>query len=463
MRAGYSIYRPVGRVYGGRRVRMYEPRDRTIGRILADKAERIPDQVFLVFEGREWTYAQLDAVTNGFAEGFRRLGVERGQHIALVLGNCPEILFAIWGLGKLGAVAVPLNTAAKGDVLDYLVSQSDSVMVCPDAQRHDRVVAAAALAPQRPTVVDFDTLASFADITADRPAGWEEIRSGDPHLLMYTSGTTGPSKGVISPHSQGHVVGLQMVTHCRYTSDDRLFTCLPLFHANALWFSVYAALWAEATLIVSPGFSARRFWQDIRDSGATEFNALGAMANIIWQQPPSELDRQHSVRTALGGAAVHRSRAAIPRSVRHQSHFGVRHDREHRADGARRRRTALQGVLCRTRPRQRRHPGGGRPRPSRSPSARSVRSSSGPTIPAPSCSVTTACRKPPPRPPGACGSTPAIAAGSTRTAYLYFSDRKKEAIRRRGENISAYEVEVGARQPPGSAGGRGRAGAVRTR
>ena len=88
-------------------MRMYEPRDRTIGRILADKAERIPDQVFLVFEGREWTYAQLDAVTNGFAEGFRRLGVERGQHVALVLGNCPEILFAIWGLGKLGAVAAP--------------------------------------------------------------------------------------------------------------------------------------------------------------------------------------------------------------------------------------------------------------------------------------------------------------------------------------------------------------------
>src|SRR5262249_19662352 len=106
-------------------------------------------------------------------------------------------------------------------------------------------------------------------------------------------------KGVICPHSQGHAVGLQMAIHCRYTSDDRLFTCLPLFHANALWFSVYAALWAEATLIVSPGFSARRFWQDIRDSRATEFNALGATANIRWQQPPSELARQHCVRTAM--------------------------------------------------------------------------------------------------------------------------------------------------------------------
>ncbi len=422
-------------------MRMYEPRDRTIGRILADKAERIPDRVFLVFEGREWTYAQLDAVTNGFAEGFRRLGVERGQHVALVLGNCPEILFAIWGLGKLGAVAAPLNTAAKGDVLDYLVSQSDSVMVCPDAQRHDRIVAAAALAPQRPTVVDFDTLASFADITADRPAGWEEIRSGDPHLLMYTSGTTGPSKGVICPHSQGHVVGLQMVTHCRYTSDDRLFTCLPLFHANALWFSVYAALWAEATLIVSPGFSARRFWQDIRDSGATEFNALGAMANIIWQQPPSELDRQHSVRTAL----------VVPLSTDLAQRFRDRYGIKVTSVYAMTENTALT-VLGVDEPH------------SKASSAGPVRDN---------VDIRVVDDHDHPVPIGEIGEIvirtadpgafmlgyyrmPETTAESTRglwfhtgdrgwldeDAYLYFSDRKKEAIRRRGENISAYEVEV---------------------
>ena len=258
---------------------------------------------------------------------------------------------------------------------------------------------------------------------------------------MYTSGTTGPSKGVISPHSQGHVVGLQMVTHCRYTSDDRLFTCLPLFHANALWFSVYAALWAEATLIMSPGFSARRFWQDIRDSGATEFNALGAMANIIWQQPPSELDRQHSVRTAL----------VVPLSTDLAQRFRDRYGIKVTSVYAMTENTALT-VLGVDEPH------------SKASSAGPVRDN---------VDIRVVDDHDHPLPTGEIGEIvirtddpgafmlgyygmPETTAEATRglwfhtgdrgwldeDSYLYFSNRKKEAIRRRGENISAYEVEV---------------------
>ncbi len=82
-----------------------------------------------------------------------------------------------------------------------------------------------------------------------------------------------------------------MALNCEYRPDDVLYTCLPLFHGNAIWYTVHAALWADASVALYPRFSARAFWQQIRESGATAFNALGAMANIIWQLPPGPADR----------------------------------------------------------------------------------------------------------------------------------------------------------------------------
>ena len=113
--------------------------DRTIGRILAAKAATVGERPFLLFEGQQFSYADAHAITNGYAEGFRRAGIGRGEHVALMLDNRPELLWAMWGLGKLGAVAVPLNTAAKGDLLEYLLDQSDSVLVCAEDAYVERV------------------------------------------------------------------------------------------------------------------------------------------------------------------------------------------------------------------------------------------------------------------------------------------------------------------------------------
>ena len=258
----------------------YDLADRTIGHILADKARRIGDRPFLTCDDRRFTYADAHAMTNRYAEGFRRAGIGRGDHVALMLGDRPELLWAIWGLGAMGAVAVPLNTAARGDLLVYLLDQSDSVLLVAEDAHRDRVDPAAARVPAIGEVLGPDRLAEFADLPADDPAGAEDVAASDPHLILYTSGTTGPSKGVVCPHSQGHAVGRSMARLSGYRPDDVLYTCLPVFHANALWFTVYAALWAEASVALSPSFSARRFWDEIRASGATVFNALGAMSNI---------------------------------------------------------------------------------------------------------------------------------------------------------------------------------------
>ena len=104
----------------------YALEERTIGRVLAEKAERIPDKTFLLWNGRTYSYGEVDAMTSRYANGFAAQGIRHGDHVAIMLPNCPEFYWVEWGLGKLGAVAVPLNTAAKGELLRYFIDQSDA-------------------------------------------------------------------------------------------------------------------------------------------------------------------------------------------------------------------------------------------------------------------------------------------------------------------------------------------------
>lgn len=424
--------------------------ERTIGRVLAEKARRVGDRPFLHWAGRTTTYAEVDRLTTAYARGFAELGITKGTTVAVMLPNCPEFLWACWGLGRIGAVAVPLNTAAKGEQLAYYLRQSGAEWVCADAEYLDTVGTAMVGLDVRGVVVRGEggevsvPRRSLADVAAASDAPLElpyEVGPADPALIMYTSGTTGPSKGVVCPHSQGHAVGEQMARHCEYRSDDVLYTCLPLFHGNAIWYTVHAALWADASVALYERFSARAFWTQIRESGATAFNALGAMANIIWQLPPSAEDRAHSVRTAM----------VVPTSPQlvdgFRERFGITvtsvfamtencavtvlgpHDDRAKAASA------------------------GRVRPDVD-----VRIADDDGLPLGPGEVGEICVRPNGRGMMMLGyhDMPEATLGSIRDlwfltgdrghldedGYLFFADRKKEAIRRRGENISAYELET---------------------
>jgi crotonobetaine/carnitine-CoA ligase len=419
-------------------VRDHPLEDRTIGRILAAKAATVGERPFLLFEGSRFSYADAHAITNGYAEGFRRAGIGRGEHVALMLDNRPELLWAMWGLGKLGAVAVPLNTAAKGDLLEYLLDQSDSVLVCAEDAYAERVRDVAGAAVRG--VLGPSEIAGFADLAADDPPEMLEVQHSDPHLIMYTSGTTGPSKGVVSPHSQGHAVGRQMASLSGYRPDDVLYTCLPVFHANALWYTIYAALWADACVALSRGFSARRFWDEVRASGATVFNALGAMANIIWQLPESPRDRDHRVRIAM----------MVPTSRDLAERFDRRYEIRTTSVFAMTENCAVTVF------------GPGDP-VAKADSAGRVRDVEVQIVdderrPLPAGELGEICIRPRERGSIMLGYYEMAAATVAATTdlwfhtgdrgrldtdgYLYFADRKKEAIRRRGENISAFEVET---------------------
>ncbi len=284
---------------------------RTIGHVLASKAARNGDRTCLIWGERRFSYGEIHALTNRYANGFLAAGVAKGDHVAVMLNNAPEFLLAVWGLGKIGAVAVPLNTAAKGDLLGYYLTQSDSAWLVMEAEFAPRLADllprvplvksifalgdAGALLTAGPPVRDLKSLEAAPDTTPPLHA----VAFSDPAFIIYTSGTTGPSKGVVSPHAQGQNVGRTCALQYGYGRDDILYTCLPLFHVNALWYSANAALWADGAIALAPRFSASGFWDDIVRAGATQFNALGAMASLLLKQPISGAERAHKVRQSM--------------------------------------------------------------------------------------------------------------------------------------------------------------------
>ena len=288
-----------------------------------------------------------------------------------------------------------------------------------------------------------DTLAS-GDTTRPPP---DAVRHDDTHLIIYTSGTTAPSKGVLCPHSQGHAVGRALALDYGYRPDDGLFTCLPLFHANAMWYSAYAAIWAQACLVVSPRFSASSFWQEIHTSGATQFNALGAMTNILWKLQPGPQERDHRLRQCMMVPVPKDLYADIRQrwGVALTSVFGMSEN------------FAFTRFLANDPPAKAGSAG-------RALGASELRIVDDDDRDLPAGDVGEILMRsllPGAMMKGYYKMPEATAAAFLddwfRTGdrgyvdadgYLYFVDRKKEAIRRRGENISAFEVEtILARHP----------------
>lgn len=444
-------------------MRDYPLEMRTTGRFLAEKAASNQVKPLLRCEGQDWSYEEVHKLTNRYANGFAHLGIRKGTHVAVMLPNCVEYFGVVWGLGKLGAVSVPLNTAAKGELLKYFIEQSNSEWIVVDEEWEDRLAEilpslkkvkgclrlgrsntpASVLAQGGSDLIELKTLENEKDDDVDQSL----VTYQDPHLIMYTSGTTGPSKGVYLPHSQGHAVGRILAKEFGYRDDDVIYTCLPLFHGNAWNYSCYPALWADATIAVSPRFSGSRFWDEIRKTGATQFNALGVMISILLKQPPSPDDKSHSVRQCM----------ALPLSRETYRVFKDRYGVDI---------TSLY-ALTETFPSTLFRPGDPE---EKGASAGKVSEYADlqildeNDIPLPAGQTGEICVRP--REPWIMMlgyyNMPEATAGAMRNmwihsgdrgyldddGYLYFVDRTKETIRRRGENISAYEVEMLAARHP---------------
>lgn len=290
-------------------------RERTFAELAARQARRWGDKPFMLFGERRVGFAEFDETSSRVANGFAALGVKKGDHVAFLLTNSPEEVFVYFALFKLGAVAVPINAAAKGELLVYYLEQSAASWLVAEIGLAERYVEVQERLPRIRGLVGFDEAGPLPGELARRvrvpvtdyreleraPATAPEtgVRFCDLAYLSYTSGTTGPSKGNMASHAHAIAQAYEQIAAFGYTSDDVLYTCLPLSHGNAFLCCCLPALAAGASMAISRRFSASGFWDEVRRYGATQFNLLGAMANILWAQPERPDDADNRVRQCM--------------------------------------------------------------------------------------------------------------------------------------------------------------------
>ncbi len=289
---------------------------RTLGAILALQAEQRADQEFLVYGDRTWTYKEFDSWVDTVSAGLAELGLHKGDKLAIMLPNCAEFMALWFACARLGLIEVPVNTSYRGPLLRHLLDHSDARMAVLSEEYVERlqneavgfckleklVVWSATGAPKTQGLGIPAMPFSALNETSGRPPE-VPVTHRDPVSIMYSSGTTGPSKGILLCHNYFWWGGSHGLRNGGLRDTDRLYTCLPLFHANAQLTTAMPALLAGATFVLDDRFSASNFWVRLRELRATSFAYIGGMIPILLKQPPSPEDRAHGVERASGGGA----------------------------------------------------------------------------------------------------------------------------------------------------------------
>ncbi len=282
------------------------PDERTLPRMLRRQAALYGDRRLVEIGDRTWSFTDTLDMAARFGGTLLAAGIERDDRVAVMCGNRAELLQVYLGCGWIGAVTVPINTASRGAQLGHILANSQAKLLVLQAEFADAVSSLeAAPASLRAVWLIGDTdLAEHWPRPTRFPAPAElvpdaAIGPADTVAILYTSGTTGVSKGVCCPHAQYFWWGVNTARLLEVRADDVLLTSLPLFHTNALN-TFYQALLTGAALVVEPRFSASGFAASLSRHGATVIYLLGAMVPILLSRPAGALDRAHRVRIALG-------------------------------------------------------------------------------------------------------------------------------------------------------------------
>jgi crotonobetaine/carnitine-CoA ligase len=293
-------------IHAGDLPRIFPPAKRTLPNLLLRQSERFGDKPLVSVDGTVLSFADARRRAAQMATSLEAAGVRAGDTVTIICGNRIEFVEIYLGCAWLGAIAVPINTASRGAQLEHILRNSGSSLLVVDAQ-HLPVIAAldTAQLPVRQiwTIGVPEGNPGRSLPCLPMPTGREErphhaCRPSDTVAILYTSGTTGLSKGVCCPHAQYFWWGVNTANLLDIGEHDILLTCLPLFHTNALN-AFYQALLTGSTLIVEPRFSASGFWKSLAHHKATVTYLLGAMVPMLLSKEPGEDDRAHRTRITL--------------------------------------------------------------------------------------------------------------------------------------------------------------------
>jgi acyl-CoA synthetase (AMP-forming)/AMP-acid ligase II len=267
--------------------------------LLDSRTEKTPDKPFLRFRDEAYTYRETTARSKRYANALADLGVDSGDPVALFLPNRPEFLFAMFGAAYRDAVTAPSNPEYTAGELEHSLSLSRPALLVttPELAGTARAAAVDTTVDRIVTTGDTDAHASLPALADDqRPV--VESHDGDAAsvgLHMYTSGTTGPPKAVECQHENWTRSAVDFQKRMGFTHEDTLFTALPLFHANAQIYSTLGAAAAGAAVVVYEDFSTSNWWDWCREHGVTEFNAMGSMLKMLDNVPERDDDADNPV------------------------------------------------------------------------------------------------------------------------------------------------------------------------
>ncbi|MEZ5081375.1 MAG: AMP-binding protein [Thermoleophilia bacterium] len=309
-----------------------DPEEWVLPRVLARRAEATPDRPFYRFDVGDWiSYGEMQERSNRVSNALARHGVGTGDVVSTLLPNMEPHLEIWFGIVGSGAAQCPINVAYRGDFLSWAITLPQSRMliigdcfleelegVKDDVPNLERVVVVPTGNRRGPDPhVPWETYDEFLDGAGVGDPGVEVLWTGDARV-MFTSGTTGRSKGVIKQHASDYFSGKTYTLVCDVTEDDIIYSCLPLFHSNAQVLATYPAMIAGARIQFHERYSSSRFWPSVVECGATVLNTVSAINYFIWNTPASDLDRAHKVTRIMAMPA--------PKDIYHdfEARFGIR-------------------------------------------------------------------------------------------------------------------------------------------
>ena len=288
--------------------REFPLKERTVVSILRKAVAENEDKVFVRPPASDpLTYGEFNRITNCCANNLSRVGLGKDGKIAIMAKNSLAFLHSWFAAAKLGAVYVPINTEYKGSILRHQLSKADVTHVVIDRDLAARLIEVMAELPKLEVVIIHDNTDDAIDLSkleerfkviaidelyeGDEAEPEVDISYADPLAISFTSGTTGPSKGVLATNCHVVSFSLDWMKACQFTSEDRLFTSLPMFHAIASWLGVLPTIIAGTEFAFTERFSATQFWDDVRRNDSTVVHGVFSIIPMLLKQPPRDDDK----------------------------------------------------------------------------------------------------------------------------------------------------------------------------
>jgi crotonobetaine/carnitine-CoA ligase len=276
----------------------------TLGELYRAAEREAPTVDFVRMAACRLTYEEAARWSAAIAGGLQQLGVGPGDRVVVSSRNRPEMIVTWLACLRLGACFAPVNPETATVHLPSLLTALAPGVIVTERERRDDLGAAAHGAGLDPVVVELSagpTTGTWAALeTAEPFDDWAPADAADRAAIICTSGTTGPSKGVALSHRWFTKICETSADHWTFSADDRFYCPFPLYHMDALALTVAPAIYHRTTAAIGERFSVSRFWDEIRELDATVFDFLGSTLTMLWKQPARDDDRDHPARLGWG-------------------------------------------------------------------------------------------------------------------------------------------------------------------